>query len=272
MHCMDSNHFFFLIVIYLYDSCNKKLMYCTIPEINAKYTIEDLMNQHEQKQSHFYKILIADDQYLFSENLKLMLETLTDDFRIVSIATNGEEAVSMAQKSKPDLILMDIRMPVLDGVQACKIIHSALPEIKIIMLTTFTDDVYLESALQYGAQGYILKTINSDELITCLRAISQGAVLFSPNMLRQLVQLINHDSFTDDDPLRLKEIVSQLGTKEKEILKLLSKGFNNKKIADTLFISEPTVRNYISSIYAKVGSKDRLKVISFARKVHIAPE
>jgi DNA-binding NarL/FixJ family response regulator len=230
------------------------------------------MNKVECKESAPYRVLIADDQYLFSENLKLMLETLTDDFKVVGIAANGEEAVSLAQKTQPDLVLMDVRMPVMDGVQAVKILHPKIPQAKIVMLTTFSDDVYLESALQYGAQGYILKTIKSQDFITSLRAITQGAVLFSNDVLEQLVIRMNSDFSSGEDLMRFKEIVNSLGTREKEILKLLSKGYSNKKIADALFLTEPTIRNYISSIYAKIGSNDRLKVISIARRTHIEQE
>jgi DNA-binding NarL/FixJ family response regulator len=220
------------------------------------------------------RILLVDDQQLFSDNLKLMLETLTEDIRVVGIATDGEMAVSMAEDVAPDLILMDVRMPGMDGVQATKIIHQDHPDIKIVMLTTFLDDTYVEDALQYGAYGYILKSIRSEDLIASLRAISRGSVLFSPAILQKLIPRIDPKLAVDeheesDHDNEYHEIISHLGNREKDILKLVAKGYNNKKIADTLFISEPTVRNYISSIYAKVGSKDRLQVISIAQRVYI---
>jgi DNA-binding NarL/FixJ family response regulator len=220
------------------------------------------------------RILLADDQQLFSDNLKLMLETLTDDIKVVGIAIDGEMAVTLAEEITPDLILMDVRMPGMDGVQATKIIHQNHPDIKIVMLTTFLDDIYVEDALQYGAYGYILKNIRSEDLIASLRAIFRGSVLFSPAILKKLIPRIDPKPIMDeyeeiDHDNEYHEIISHLGNREKDILKLVAKGYNNKKIADTLFISEPTVRNYISSIYAKVGSKDRLQVISIAQRIHI---
>ncbi|GHT63988.1 DNA-binding response regulator [Spirochaetia bacterium] len=214
------------------------------------------------------EILLADDQQLFSDNLKLMLETLTDDIKVTGIAADGQEVIDMVEKVIPDLILMDVRMPGIDGVQAAKIIHQRHPEIKIVMLTTFLDDTYVEEALQYGAYGYILKNIRSEDLIASLRAIYRGSVLFSPDILQKLIPRLDHDEHDNE----YHEIIAHLGNREKEILKLVAKGYNNKKIADTLFISEPTVRNYISSIYAKVGSKDRLQVMSIAQRVHIEKE
>ncbi|MDR1399857.1 MAG: response regulator transcription factor [Treponema sp.] len=217
-------------------------------------------------QESFIKILLADDQQLFSENLKLMLETLAEDIRISGIAANGREAVDMAESQQPDIILMDVSMPEMDGVEATKILHQKHPGIKIVILTTFPDDTYVQEALQYGAYGYILKNIRSEDLIASIRAISCGAVLLSPAILEKLLcwNTAKQDSVQENNAYQ--EIVKRLGNREKEILKLIAKGFSNKKIADTLFISEPTVRNYISSIYAKVGTKDRLEVMSIAQK------
>ena len=215
------------------------------------------------------RILLADDQKLFSENLKLMLETLTEDIKVTGIASDGEEAIKMVEETRPDMVLMDVRMPGMDGVRATEILSRKYPEIKIVMLTTFLDDTYVNDALQFGAYGYILKNIRSEDLIASLRAISRGAVLFSPDILKKLVRRLDSKSGGSEQDSEYQEIINRLGNREKEILKLVARGYTNKKIADTLFISEPTVRNYISSIYAKVGSKDRLQVISIAQRVNI---
>jgi DNA-binding NarL/FixJ family response regulator len=215
------------------------------------------------------RILLADDQSLFSENLKLMIETMTHDMRIVGIASNGEEAVSLTEQLKPDLVLMDVRMPVMDGVNAVKIIHQKIPELKIVMLTTFLDDAYVEESIHYGAYGYIIKNINPEDLVASLRAIHRGAVLFSPDILSKLATHMNQNFVDIEDMNEYQAIIDHLGQREKDILKLVAAGLNNKKIADVLFLSEFTVRNYISSIYAKIGSKDRLEVMSIARKAKI---
>jgi len=218
------------------------------------------------------RVLIADDQILFADNLKLMLETLTEDIRVAGIAYNGRQAVDMVDALAPDIVLMDVRMPELDGVQATQAIHARHPEQKIVMLTTFIDDTYVQDALFYGAYGYLVKNIRPDDLIASLRAVHRGSVLFSPDLLSSLARNIDARATEDAKDREAREIVKRLGNREKEVLRLVARGYSNKRIAEALFLSEPTVRNYISSIYAKVGTKDRLEVISIAQKVHIEEE
>lgn len=213
-------------------------------------------------------VLLVDDQQLFTENLKLMLETLSEDIRVIGIAVNGDEAISMAETLRPDIILMDVSMPVLDGVKATRIIHEKFPKVKIVILTTFPDDSYVKDALHYGAYGYILKNIRSEDLISSIRAIARGAALLSPAILKNLINKEDTNPLSHPKNNEYMEILSRLGKREKEILKLLAKGYSNMEIANAIFISEPTVRNYISSIYAKVGTKDRLQVMSFGQKVN----
>lgn len=230
------------------------------------------MNQETEQGSSQINILLADDQHLFTENLKLMLETLTEDIKIIGIASNGEEAISLAEQRNPDILLMDVRMPVMDGVEATKIIHQKFPKVKIVMLTTFLDDRYVEEALKYGSYGYILKTIRPGDLIASLRAIFSGSFLFSPGIINKFIMQLNQNNPDEESMEEYREIISQFTHQENKILKLIGEGYNNKKIADALYISEPTVRNYISSIYAKIGSKDRLKLISIVRKIKNAAQ
>jgi DNA-binding NarL/FixJ family response regulator len=218
------------------------------------------------------KILLADDQPLFSENLKLMLETLSDDIRVTGIAANGKEALELAETQRPDIILMDVSMPVMDGVEAARVLHQNFPEIKIVMLTTFPDDSYVKDALHYGAYGYILKNIRSEALIASIRAIARGAALFSPAILKKLMPRTLGDPEGDKEHNEYREIKSRLGNREREILELVAKGYSNREIANALFISEPTVRNYISSIYAKIGTKDRLQVMNIVQKGNVETE
>ncbi len=203
------------------------------------------------------KVLIADDQVLFSENLKIMLETLTRDIRITGIALCGKDAIDEVGKSRPDIILMDVRMPNIDGVEATKIIKSRWPEIKIVMLTTFLDDDYVENALEYGATGYLLKNIKPQDLIESIRMVNaNNTILLSSQLIKKV--------FPPDKTSRYAQnpVFAQLGKKELEVLYYIGKGYSNKKIAEKMFISEPTVRNYVSKIYAKIGSNDRLEIIS----------
>lgn len=211
------------------------------------------------------KILIADDQVLFADNLKIMLETVAPDIEVVGIAYNGNQAVAMVDELSPDLVLMDVRMPELDGVNATRIIRESHPSQKIVMLTTFIDDTYVQTALNYGAVGYILKNIKHNELIASLRAVYQGSVLFSADLISKLIGKEDQADL-DQESANVRDILNKLGRREKDIIKLMAKGYSNVEIAGELFISEPTVRNYISAIYAKLGSNKRLEVISLAQK------
>jgi DNA-binding NarL/FixJ family response regulator len=209
------------------------------------------------------KIIIADDQVLFADNLKLMLETVTSDLKVVGIAYNGEQVIEQVLNNSPDIILMDVRMPKTDGVQATKKIKDLRPDQKIVMLTTFIDDSYVEAALNFGAEGYLLKNIRPEQLVSAIRAVHNGSVLLSPLLVSHLMHKEDNE---DEETQSIHKTISKMGNREKEILGLIAKGYSNKEIAETLFISDATVRNYISSVYAKLGSKDRLKVITLARK------
>ena len=168
----------------------------------------------------------------------------------------------MVQKKQYHAVLMDHYMPIMDGVEATKVIKSENPAIKIIMLTSFLDDYYVESALQYGAEGYLLKNIKPHQLISAIRAVYSGSVLLSPSLV---ASILKKDSFSPELE-KYRNAVMKMGKREREILHLIAEGYNNKRIAETLFISDATVRNYVSRIYAKLGSNDRLEVMSLARK------
>jgi DNA-binding NarL/FixJ family response regulator len=206
-------------------------------------------------------IIIVDDQLLFAESLKTVLETRSDRIEVLDIAVNGKEAVRMAEIHKPDLILMDIRMPEMNGVEAVKIIKEKSPEIKVIMLTTFDDDQYIFDALNNGADGYLLKSTPPELLISSIEAAQNGLVLISPNILKHLAE----DSFKQTIIHEKPDWFDELSKREKQVLKLLSNGLNNKEIADELFIAEQTVKNHVSLIYAKLGTHDRLKVIRISK-------
>jgi DNA-binding NarL/FixJ family response regulator len=210
------------------------------------------------------RILIADDQVLFAENLKLMLETVSHDLKVVGIAYNGEQAIELVDSLQPDLVLMDVRMPNTDGVEATRIIKESRPNQRIIMLTTFIDDSYVEAALNFGAEGYLLKNIRPEQLISAIRAVNAGSVLLSPMLVSRL--MLKEEEEIDPEIASTQAVIAKMSNREKEILSLIAEGYSNRRIADELFISDPTVRNYISGIYAKLGSKDRLEVISLARK------
>lgn len=210
-----------------------------------------------------YRIILADDQVLFVESLARVIKAIDPDLDIVGIARDGAEAVSLVTRLDPDAVLMDVRMPSMDGVEATREIHARFPSVKIVMLTTFDDDTYVLEALRSGAVGYLLKDIEPQQLVGSLRAAIGGTVLMSSAVVSRLVNIrsANHPGHE-----RSLEWLEGLGRREREILKLVCEGCDNKEIAARLFIAEQTVRNHISVIYAKSGARDRIKLIDAARR------
>lgn len=199
------------------------------------------------------KILIADDQTLMRDGLKTILE-LEDNFRVVGTAKDGEEVLGFCKKDSPNLVLMDIRMPKMDGVKCTKILKSLYPEIVVLILTTFNDVDYIVEALNYGAAGYILKDIEGDELVKAINDACKGSLMLPSSVAKKLVEKLSENSIIKP---KEKNILLDFSEREIEIAKMLSMGFNNRQIASSLFISEGTVKNYISNIYSKLGTSDR---------------
>ena len=206
-------------------------------------------------------VLIVDDQLLFAESLKTVLETRGENLNIVNIASNGKEAIRMAELHQPHVILMDIRMPEMNGVEAVKIIKDRYPEIIILMLTTFDDDHYIHNALNNGATGYLLKNTPPEKLIASIYAVKSGMVLISPAIAKHLT----HDSAIPEQSGEKPDWLTELSNREKQVLKLIVNGLNNKEISDELFIAEQTVKNHVSLIYSKIGTHDRMQTIRTAR-------
>lgn len=211
------------------------------------------------------RILIADDQLLFAENLKIMLETLTDDLRIIGIAANGKQAIEMTEALQPDIVLMDIRMPNMNGIDATKAILSKNKKQKIVIMTTFQEENYVSTTLSSGAVGYLLKTMRSQDLISALRAVNEGVVLLSAQVIEHLVKP-EEPTVNEETKRRYKQLFDSFSKREKEVLRLIAEGHSNHRIAQELYLSEPTVRNYISSIYTKLGTNNRLEVIEDVKK------
>lgn len=218
-------------------------------------------------------IFLVDDQILFLESLKLVIESIAPDITILGTAVNGEEAVARLKKIQPetpvDAVLLDVRMPVMDGVTAAKIIHDLWPQTSIIMLTTFEDDEYVREAMNNGASGYLLKNIAPKMLVSAVRAVCDGSVLMDPQVAGSLLQSM----FSDKGKLekmtgeKLPEWFFLLSPKEREIIRHVLLGKNNKEIAADIHIGEQTVRNYISAIYAKLEVPDRRALIAKAREI-----
>jgi DNA-binding NarL/FixJ family response regulator len=206
------------------------------------------------------RILIVDDQMLFAESLKTVLEASSEGYKICGLAENGREAVDAVDELKPDLVLMDVRMPVMDGVAATRILKSKHPNLKILMLTTFEDDEYVREALRYGVSGYLLKSIPTAELLASLRAALTGALQLDPRVVQALVGP-GAEPAAGAPPGWFDELTR----KERQVLGLMVGGFHNDEIAERVCMAPQTVRNYISRIYDKLGTADRVAAVRMAR-------
>lgn len=205
------------------------------------------------------KILIVDDDQLIRDGLKTMIR-LEDGFTSVDTVSNGQEALDYCINHHPDVVVMDIRMPIMDGVIATKEIKKLFPTLKIVILTTFNDIEYLREAVKAGVEGYILKTKPIDQIIENIRSVYNGHVIYEKEVSNLLSKII-----TDK---KNKQIISDLTGKELEIIKLIADGLSNKEIANAVYMSEGTVRNYISSILEKLKLRDRTQLaIYFIRNI-----
>lgn len=205
------------------------------------------------------RILLVDDQSIIREGLSSLLQT-HDDLEVVGEAENGKVAIERAIALQPDVILMDIRMPVMDGVAAIKVLAKDAPEIKILVLTTFDDDEYVSKAIAFGASGYLLKDTPSKELAEAIRAVNKGYSQIGPGLLAKAVQ------HPDPSPPTLPPQLTQLTTRETEVLRLIASGYNNKEIAAQLYITERTVKNHVNSILRSLELRDRTQAAIFALK------
>jgi len=208
------------------------------------------------------RVLIADDQRLMREGLATLL-ALADDIDIVAQAGDGAEAIELAKQHQPDVILMDIQMPHINGVEATKAIRSILPAAQIIILTTFDDDEYLLAGLRAGACGYLLKDMPSEQLAGAIRAAAKGQSPIGPEMARKLVNLVTQNPIASAPPAA----VSELSEREIEVLRLIADGLSNKEIAEKLFIAEGTAKNHVSNILSKLEARDRAQAVARAKEL-----
>ena len=234
---------------------------------------------HDAEQHYNIRVLIVDDQRLMRDGLASLLE-IQDGIEVIGTASNGQDALEKALSLHPDVILMDVRMPLMDGVIATRQVHHQLPSCHILMLTTFDDDTYILEALRAGANGYLLKDIPASDLASAVRAVHNGiyqldqgiankviASLSTPQSLNSLNKsLPTSSSPTTSNAETLSSRSIEITGREVEVLRLIAKGATNREIAEQLIISEGTVKNHISNILSRLGLRDRTQAALYARE------
>lgn len=207
------------------------------------------------------KIMIVDDQPLVREGLGTLLG-LRPEIEVIGTAGDGSDALQKAVALLPDIVLMDIRMPGVNGVEGTRFLKGSLPDVKVLILTTFNDSEYIFDALEEGASGYLLKDMPTDTIVQAILTVHHGGVVlpkeFTSQVLAEL-RMKNHSS-----PIKMPERIEDLSDREVEVLTHLGEGMNNKEIADTLFITEGTVKNHVSNVIQKLGLRDRTQAAIYA--------
>lgn len=210
------------------------------------------------------RILIADDHPVFRFGLQALLEA-EDDTEVIGEATSGPEAVALAAELDPDVILMDLNMPQLSGLEATRRIMEANPDTAILVITMFDDDSVI-AAMRAGARGYILKGAEGEETLRAIRAVAHGEAIFSPAVAQRMRQFMTRPTENSEGPF------PELTTREREVLALMAQGLTNTAIAQRLVLSPKTVRNYVSNIFSKLQVSDRAAAIVRARKAGLGME
>jgi DNA-binding NarL/FixJ family response regulator len=212
------------------------------------------------------RVLLADDQRLMRDGLRTLLE-LEDDLEVVGEAENGRVALNLAFELKPDVILMDVRMPEVDGVEATRQLAARMPECKVIILTTFDDESIIFEGLRAGALGYLLKDVSGEELAAAIREVYRGGALIQPSVARKVLAEFSRLPAAPAPSTVLPG--EMLTDRETEILKLVARGLSNKEIGLRLSLAEGTVKNYVSGILQKLGVQDRTQAALKARELGI---
>ncbi|HLO11718.1 MAG TPA: response regulator transcription factor [Pseudoneobacillus sp.] len=215
------------------------------------------------------EIMIVDDQEMVREGLRLIL-SMHEEIEIVGEAANGEELLALLQKRLPEVILMDIRMPVMNGLDSLKIVKETYPSVKVIILTTFNEDEYIFNGLKFGADGYILKDSNSKEMIKAIKAACEGNMLLHSQVSLKISKVLHAMEHTSlDEENRIKEkLDNKLTPREIEVVELVMQGKSNKQIGSALFLTEGTVKNYISRILDKLELNNRTELVLFLQNKH----
>jgi DNA-binding NarL/FixJ family response regulator len=206
-------------------------------------------------------ILIVDDHTLFRKGIRQMLE-VEEDVHVLGEAATGQEALEQARALMPDVILMDIKMPQMDGVDATRVLHREMPHVGIIFCTMFEDDEFVFAGLKAGGRGYILKESDPDTMLRAIRAVAQGESLLGPTVAQKVLR--QFAALPGEEPAGMAPLCDDLSEREVEVLGLVGQGLSNKEISRELSISEKTVKNHISNIFSKLHVCDRTQAVLYA--------
>jgi DNA-binding NarL/FixJ family response regulator len=207
------------------------------------------------------RVLLCDDQALVRSGFRMVLEA-REDMEVVGEAENGAGALELAARCRPDVILMDVRMPVMDGVEATRRLARTGTSARIVILTTFDSDEYVYEALRAGASGFLLKDVEPAQLVDAVRVVARGEALLAPSVTRRLLDRFAHT--LPDSSRRAPAALAELTERELEVLTLLASGLSNAELAERLFLSETTVKTHVSSILRKLGLRDRVQAVVLA--------
>jgi DNA-binding NarL/FixJ family response regulator len=205
------------------------------------------------------KVLVVDDQELVRAGFIMILNSQAD-IDVVGEADNGSEAVDAVRRLRPDVVLMDIRMPIMDGLEATRILKASGLEVRVLILTTFDPDEYVYEALQSGASGFVLKDIPPHDLLAAVRVVAKGEALLAPSITRRLIARFAEQL----SPPATSQELERLTDRETEVLRLMAKGLSNSEIAKQLYLSPTTIKSHVAGVLAKLGVRDRVQAVVFA--------
>ena len=211
-----------------------------------------------------HRVVLVDDQVLFVEALKNVIQSRAEDFDVIDVFYDADSALASIGDLHPDLVLMDVRMPGTDGVEAARRVLDMCRETKVVMLTTYDEDDYVAQAIEYGAVGYLLKDMPPDTLLACMRSAVRGQFQIPSKLMSRFIEQVDHHSVSE--AAELPEWLYEISRKERTILRLIVEGYNNDEIADRVFLAPQTVKNYISRLYSKADVDSRPHLIRMARK------
>jgi len=212
------------------------------------------------------RILIVDDQPIVCEGLKVIFQ-VEEDFEVLGVCYNGQEALEFCEKMKPDIVLMDARMPVTNGILATKEIKVRFSETKVLILTTFNEEALIIDALHNGANGFVLKDMQPDELCKMIRVVHGGGVCLHPDVTKKILAKITSLRPEISTGGLSENSLDSLTNRENDVLSLIGKGLTNMEISSALFIAEGTVKNHVSNLLSKLGARDRTQLAILAQKI-----